>query len=71
MIETKVASCKGRASATFTTRPQGATIKTGYAGDQSLSYTYIMQPSGARTVEITLWNGDATETVIMDEVAPQ
>jgi hypothetical protein len=71
MIETKVASCKGRASATFTTRPQGATIKTGYAGDQSLRHTYIVQPSGARTVEITLWNGAATETVIMDEVAPQ
>ena len=71
MIETKVASCKGRASATFTTQPQGATIKTGYAGDQSLSYSYIVQPNGARSIKVTYWNGATTETAIMDEVAPQ
>ena len=71
MIETKVASCNGRASATFTTQPQGATIKTGYAGDQSLSYSYIVQPNGARSIKVTYWNGATTETAIMDEVAPQ
>jgi hypothetical protein len=46
-------------------------MKTGYAGDQSLRYTYIVQANGARTVEVTLWNGVTTETVIMDEVASQ
>jgi hypothetical protein len=70
MIETKVASCKGSASAIFSIRPQGATINTGYAGDQSLRYTYIVQPDGARTIEVTLWNGMTMETVITDQVRP-
>jgi len=69
MIETKLASCKGAAPATFIAPPQGATMKTGYARDQSLSYRYIVQANGARTVEVTLWNGATSETVIMDEVA--
>jgi hypothetical protein len=71
MIETKVASCKGRASATLATPSDGTIVKTGYAGDQSLRYDYFVQPNGARTVEVKLWNGAATETGIMDEVAPQ
>ena len=71
MIETKVASCKGRAPAALTAPPEGATMKTGYARDQSLSYTYVVQPNGARTVEVKLWNGETAETVIIDQVAPQ
>jgi hypothetical protein len=30
-----------------------------------------VQANGARTVEVALWNGVTTETVIMDEVASQ
>lgn len=71
MIETKVASCKGRASASLATPSDGIIVKIGYAGDQSLRYDYIVRPNGARTVEVKLWNGAATETVIMDEVAAQ
>jgi hypothetical protein len=71
MIETKVASCKGQASTTLATPPDGAIEKSGFAGDQSLRYGYIVRPNGARTVEIKLWNGAANETVIMDEVASQ
>jgi hypothetical protein len=71
MIETKVASCKGVASVKITSPSRDAMMKTGYAGDQSLRYTYIVQANGARTVEVTLWNGVTTETVIMDEVASQ
>jgi hypothetical protein len=44
-------------------------MKTGYARDQSLSYSYVAQPNGARTVEVKLWNGDVSETVIADQVA--
>jgi hypothetical protein len=71
MIETKVASCKGRAPAALTAPPEGATMKTGYARDQSLSYSYVVQPDGARSVEVKLWNGEAVETVIADQVAAQ
>lgn len=69
MIETKVASCKGNAPTTLATSSDGFVAKTGYARDQSLSYRYIVQANGARTVEIILWNGATNETVIMDEVA--
>lgn len=71
MIETKLASCKGRASVTLATASDDIVAKTAYSGDQSLRYNYIVQPNGARIVEVRLWNGAATETVIMDEVAPQ
>jgi hypothetical protein len=69
MIETKVASCKGRAPAMLVAPPEGTKTKIGYARDQSLSYRWIVHPNGARTIEITLWNGEATETVITDQVA--
>ena len=69
MIETRVASCKGAASATLATSSDGIVAKTGYSGDQSLRYRYIVQANGARSIEVTLWNGVTTETVIMDEVA--
>lgn len=71
MIETKVASCKGRAPAALVAPPEGAVMKTGYARDQSLSYAYVVQPNGARTIEVKLWNGEVSETVISDQVAAQ
>jgi hypothetical protein len=71
MIETKVASCRGLVPALPAGPHAGASSNTVAARDQSLRYTYDVQPSGARTVEIILWNGVANETVIMDEVAPQ
>jgi hypothetical protein len=69
MIETKVASCKGSAPAALIAPPEGAKMKAGYAKDQSLSYTWIVQPDGARTLEVKLWNGTSSETVILDRVA--
>lgn len=71
MIETKVASCKGRAPAMLVAPPEGAKMKTGYSRDQSLSYGWVVLPNGARTIEIKLWNGEASETVITDQVAAQ
>jgi hypothetical protein len=69
MIETKVASCKGTAPAALVAPPENAKMKMGFSRDQSLSYTWIVQPDGARTVEVKLWNGAAAETVIFDKVA--
>ena len=69
MIETKIASCKGSASASLVASSEGAVMKTGYARDQSLSYTWVVQPNGARTVEVKLWNGTVSETVISNQVA--
>lgn len=69
MIETKVASCKGSAPASLTAPAEGAKMKSGFSRDQSLNYTWVAQPDGARTLEVKLWNGDASETVIMDRVA--
>jgi len=69
MIETKVASCKGSAPASLIAPPENAKMKMGLSRDQSLSYTWIVQPGGARTVEVKLWNGEAAETVIFDKVA--
>lgn len=71
MIETKVASCKGRAPAMLLAPPEGAKMKTGYSRDQSLSYSWIVLPDGARTVEVKLWNGESSETLILDRVAAQ
>jgi hypothetical protein len=51
--------------------PEGTKTKIGYARDQSLSYRWIVHPNGARTIEIKLWNGEATETVITDQVAAE
>lgn len=69
MIETKVASCKGRAPALLVAPAEGAQMKSGFSRDQSLSYTWVVQPDGSRTVEVKLWNGQASETVILDQVA--
>jgi hypothetical protein len=69
MIETQVASCKGAAPAALAAPPEGAMMKTGYARDQTLSYSYVVQPNGARTVEVKLWHGVNPETVISDQVA--
>ncbi len=71
MIETKVASCKGRAPAMLLAPPEGAQMKTGYSRDQSLSYSWTVQSDGARTVEVKLWNGEVSDTVIIDRVAAQ
>jgi hypothetical protein len=71
MIATKVASCKGSAAASLVAPPEGAAMQTGYARDQSLSYHWVVQPDGARTVKVTLWNGTVSETVISDQVAAQ
>lgn len=68
-IETKVASCKGHAPAALTAPAEGAIMKTGFSRDQSLSWTWVVQPNGARSVTVSLWNGAASDVVLSDSVA--
>lgn len=70
-IETRVASCKGRAPAALVAPAEGAKMKAGYSRDQSLSYTWVVQPNGARTLEVKLWNGASVDTVLLDKVAAE
>jgi hypothetical protein len=69
MIETKVASCKGKAPASLSAPAVGEQMKIGFSRDQSLSYTWVVQQDGARTLKVQLWNGTASEVVIFDQVA--
>ena len=71
MIETRVANCKGAPPAAVQAPPEGAKMKMGLSRDQSLNYTWIVQPDGARTLEVKLWNGQAHDSVLLDKVAAQ
>jgi hypothetical protein len=69
IIETKVASCKGRPNAPLMAPPEGAKMKMGLSRDQSLNYTWTVMPDNSRTIEINLWDGQNFETVQLDKVA--
>jgi hypothetical protein len=69
MIETRVANCKGAPPASVQAPLEGAKMKMGLSRDQSLNYTWIVQPDGARTLEVKLWNGQAHDSVLLDKVA--
>ncbi len=69
ILQTRVASCKGQPSAPLSAPPVGAKMKMGLSRDQSLNFTWVVQPDGSRTVEVKLWNGADFDTVIADKVA--
>jgi hypothetical protein len=71
MIETKVASCKGEAPAAIVAPPVDAIMKMGFSRDQSLNWTWVVKPDGARSLDVRLWNGEASESVILDQVAAE
>lgn len=71
MIETKVASCKGKAPAALNAPPVGAQMKMGFSRDQSLNWTWVVNPDGARTLNVQIWNGETSEVVILDRVAAE
>ena len=71
MIETRIASCKGKAPAALTAPPVGAQMKMGFSRDQSLNWTWVVQPGGARTLTVQLWNGEASDVVLIDRVAAE
>jgi hypothetical protein len=69
MIETKSASCKGRASAPLSAPPVGAKMKAGYSFDQSLQWTWVVTADGARSFQASVWDGTALQQVIAQNVA--
>ena len=71
MIETKVASCKGKAPAAIVAPPVGAAMKMGFSRDQSLNWTWVVKPDGARILNVQLWNGEVSDVVIIDRVAAE
>ena len=66
MIETRVANCKGMPPAIVQAPAEGAKMKMGLSRDQSLNYTWVVQPDGARTLEVKLWNGQSHDSVLLD-----
>ncbi len=69
ILQTRIASCKGQPSAPLVAPPVGAKMKMGLSRDQSLNFTWVVQPDGSRTVEVKVWNGQGFDTVISDKVA--
>ncbi len=68
-IETRTASCKGRATAPLSAPPIGAKMKAGYSFDQSLQWNWVVTADGARTFQTSLWDGTTLENVITQSVA--
>jgi hypothetical protein len=68
-IETKIASCKGRASAPLSAPPIGAKMKVGLSIDQSLQWTWVVTEDGARNFSASMWNGTSLDDVIIQQVA--
>jgi hypothetical protein len=70
-IETKTASCKGRASAPLSAPPIGAKMKVGLSRDQSLQWTWVVTEDGARTFNARMWNGaDLADMMTQTVAAP-
>lgn len=69
MIETKVASCKGRANAPINAPAEGVEMKTSFSRDQTLNWEWQVRPDKSRTVTVRLWNGEDFDEVLVDRVA--
>jgi hypothetical protein len=69
MIETKVASCKGRANAPINAPDEGVQMKTMFSRDQSFNWEWQLRPDKSRTLVVRLWNGSDFDDVIVDRVA--
>lgn len=70
-IETKVASCKGRANAPLMAPDVGVQMKSGFSYDQSLNWEWQVRPDKSRTVSVRLWNGTDFDEVLVDRVAAE
>lgn len=69
IIETKIASCKGRANAPINAPDEGVQMKTMFSRDQSLNWEWQLRPDKSRTVTVRLWNGVDFDDVLTDKVA--
>lgn len=71
MIDGRVASCEGKASAPISAPAVGEDMRTGLARDQSLQWVSTVHGDQSRTIEIRLWNGKGFETVHRDFVTAE
>ena len=69
IIETKVASCKGRANAPINAPDEGVQMKTMFSRDQSLNWEWQLRADKSRTLTVRLWNGSDFDDVLTDRVA--
>jgi hypothetical protein len=68
-LQTKIASCKGRANAPINAPDKGVQMKTMFSRDQSLNWEWQLRPDKSRTVTVRLWNGVDFDDVLTDKVA--
>lgn len=68
MIDARVASCEGKASAPISAPAIGEDKRAGLARDQSMQWVSTVHGDQSRTIEIRLWNGTGFETVHRDAV---
>jgi hypothetical protein len=69
MIETKVASCKSKATAPLVAPAVGVQMKSLFSRDQTLNWEWQVRPDKSRTVTVRLWNGNGFDDVLIDQVA--
>jgi hypothetical protein len=69
IIETKVASCKGKANAPINAPDEGVQMKSMFSRDQSLNWEWQLRPDKSRTLIVRLWNGSDFDDVLTDKVA--
>lgn len=68
-IETKQAVCGSRPGLAIDGGNEGEDRAVGLSPDQTLSWTSVVSPDGARRVTVRLWDGTAMTPVIDDRVA--
>lgn len=68
-IESKQASCGSRPGTTIDAGTEGEDRAVGLSPDQTLSWTSVVAPDGARRVTVRLWDGTTMQPVIDDRVA--
>lgn len=68
-IESKQASCGSRPGTAVDGGGEGEGRAVGLSPDQTLSWTSVVAPDGARRVTVRLWDGTAMQPVIDDRVA--
>ena len=68
-LQTKTASCKGKANAPINAPDEGVQMKTSFSRDQSLNWEWQLRPDKSRTLIVRLWNGSDFDDVLTDKVA--
>ena len=68
-IDSKQAACGTRPGVALDAGAEGEDRAVGLSPDQTLSWTSVVQPDGARRITIRLWDGSAMQPVIDDRVA--